>query len=104
MFNRKIMVSYLIFCVRFDAHGLFMKSLQVKETLMATSENPGPCVTLPRQNAHLPFVNSAFVSVASLDSEVFGGCLINHLCWIKRKAHEARKPGHINRILMKYPD
>ena len=41
----------------------------------ATSENPGLCVTLPRQNAHLPFVNSAFVSVASHDSKVFGGCL-----------------------------
>ena len=40
---------------------------------LATSENPGLCVTLPRQNAHLPCVNSAFVSVASLDSEVFGG-------------------------------
>ena len=41
----------------------------------ATSENPGLCVTLSRQNAHLPFnVNSAFVSVASLDSGVFGGC------------------------------
>ena len=39
-----------------------------------TSENPGLCVTLPRQNAHLPSVNSAFVPVASLDSGVFGGC------------------------------
>jgi len=43
--------------------------------LPATSENPGFCVTLSRQNAHLPCVNSAFVSVASLDSEVFRGCL-----------------------------
>ena len=41
---------------------------------MATFENPELCVTLPRQNAHLPNVNSAFVSVASLDFEVFGGC------------------------------
>jgi len=41
----------------------------------ATSENPGLSVTLPRQNAPLPYVNSAFASVASLDSEVFGGCL-----------------------------
>jgi len=40
----------------------------------ATSENPELCVTLPRQNAHLPSVNSAFVSVASLDFRVFGGC------------------------------
>jgi len=40
------------------------------EILKATSENPGLCVTLPRQNAHLPFVNSASVSVASLDSKV----------------------------------
>ena len=43
--------------------------------LYATHENPGLCAMLPRQNAHLPCVNSAFVSVASLDSEVFGGCL-----------------------------
>ena len=41
---------------------------------MATSENPKLCVTLPIQNAHLPVVNSAFISVASLDFEVFGGC------------------------------
>ena len=45
--------------------------------VLATSENPGLCVTLPRQNAHLPCVNSAFVSVTSLDSRVFGGCLSN---------------------------
>ena len=37
----------------------------------ATSESPELCVTLPRQNAHLPNVNSAFASVASLD---FGAC------------------------------
>ena len=37
----------------------------------ATSESPELCVALPRQNAHLPNVNSAFVSVASLD---FGAC------------------------------
>ena len=40
-----------------------------------TSENPKLCVTLPRQNAHLPNVNSAFVSVASLDFGVFRGYL-----------------------------
>ena len=40
-----------------------------------TSENPKLCVTLPRQNAHLPNVNSAFVSVASLDFGVCGGYL-----------------------------
>ena len=40
-----------------------------------TSENPKLCVTLPRQNAHLPNVNSAFVSVASLDFGVYGGYL-----------------------------
>ena len=45
--------------------------------LKATSENPELCVTLPRRNAHLPCVNSAFVSVASLDFGVFGGCLNN---------------------------
>ena len=39
----------------------------------AASENPELCVTLLRQNAHLPNVNSAFVSVASLDFGVFGG-------------------------------
>ena len=56
-----------------DEEALFV----VTETnlIQATSENPGLCVTLPRQNAHLPYVNSAFVSVASLDFEVFGGCL-----------------------------
>jgi hypothetical protein len=46
------------------------------DRLMATSENPKLCVTLLRQNAHLPYVNSAFASVASLDFRVFGGCLI----------------------------
>ena len=45
------------------------------ESLEAASENPGPCVAPPRQNAHLPCVNSAFVPVASLDSEVLGSCL-----------------------------
>ena len=40
------------------------------------SDIPGIYVALPRQNAHLPYKNSAFVSVASLDSEVFGGCQI----------------------------
>jgi hydroxymethylbilane synthase len=44
---------------------------------MAASENPGLCVTRPRQNAHLPDVNSAFVAGASLDSGVFGGCPIS---------------------------
>ena len=43
--------------------------------MKATSENPGLCVTLPRQNAHLPCVNSAFVPVESLDSEACGGRL-----------------------------
>ena len=51
-------------------------SSQSARVIMATSENPELCVTLPRQNAHLPNVNSAFVSVASLDFGVFGGCLI----------------------------
>jgi 5'-nucleotidase len=46
-----------------------------RKTLQAASENPELCVTLPRQNAHLPDVNSAFVSVASLDFGVFGGRL-----------------------------
>ena len=32
-----------------------------------TSKNSNLCVTLPRQNAHLLQVNSAFASVASLD-------------------------------------
>ena len=41
---------------------------------LATSENPKLCATLPTQNAHLPIVNSAFVSVASLDFGAFGGC------------------------------
>jgi len=44
--------------------------------LQASSENPKLCVTRMRQNAHLPNVNSAFVSSASLDFEVFGGCLL----------------------------
>ena len=39
------------------------------------SGNPKLCVTLHRRNAHLPFVNSAFVSVASLDFQVSGGYL-----------------------------
>jgi CheY-like chemotaxis protein len=47
----------------------------ILEILKATSENPKLCVTLHRQNAHLPLVNSAFASGASLDSGVFGGCL-----------------------------
>ena len=37
----------------------------------ATSENPKLCVTRPIQNAHLPHVNSAFDSVASIDFGVF---------------------------------
>ena len=41
----------------------------------ATSGNPKLCVTLHRRNAHLPLVNSAFVSIASLDFRVSGGCL-----------------------------
>jgi ABC-type glycerol-3-phosphate transport system permease component len=49
--------------------------------LMATSENTKLCVTLHRQNAHLPHVNSAFASVASLDFGVFGGC---QLCFLKK--------------------
>jgi D-alanyl-D-alanine endopeptidase (penicillin-binding protein 7) len=41
------------------------------------SKNPKLCVTLLRQNAHLPsLVNSAFASVASLDFGVFRGFLI----------------------------
>jgi serine protease Do len=43
--------------------------------IQATSENPRLCVTLLRQNVHLPYVNSAFASVASLDFGVFRGCL-----------------------------
>ena len=50
-----------------------------------TSENPGLCVTRPIQNAHLPGVNSAFVTAASLDSGVFGGCpensVVHFVCW-----------------------
>jgi 4-amino-4-deoxy-L-arabinose transferase-like glycosyltransferase len=41
--------------------------------LWGTSENSRLCVTRPRQNAHLPDVNSAFVAGASLDFEVFRG-------------------------------
>jgi hypothetical protein len=47
--------------------------------MKATSENPKLCVTLLRQNAHLPYANSAFASVASLDFGVFGGCLKSFL-------------------------
>jgi len=50
--------------------------------VLASSENPELFVNgghmgppLHRQNAHLPGVNSAFVSVASLDFGVFGACL-----------------------------
>ena len=35
-----------------------------------TSNYPKLCVTLPRQNAHLLYVNCAFASVASLDAEM----------------------------------
>jgi prepilin-type N-terminal cleavage/methylation domain-containing protein len=46
----------------------------------AASENPKLCVTLLRQNARLPFsVNSAFASVASPGSGVFGGTLNKRL-------------------------
>jgi hypothetical protein len=41
-----------------------------------TSKNPNFCVTLLQQNAHLRQVNSAFVSVASLDIEIFRSPLI----------------------------
>ena len=44
---------------------------------MWTSEPPELCVTHLRQNAHLPGVNSAFASGASLDFGVFGGSLIS---------------------------
>jgi hypothetical protein len=43
--------------------------------LKGASKNSKLCVTLYRQNAHLPGVNSAFASVASLDFEVFRGAL-----------------------------
>jgi dTMP kinase len=43
---------------------------------MGTSKNSRLCVTRPRQNAHLPDANSAFVAGASLDFEVFRGSLI----------------------------
>jgi glycerol dehydrogenase len=50
---------------------------EVSGTLqMGTSKSPKLCVTLLRQNAHLPYVNSAFASVASLDSGVFRGAQI----------------------------
>jgi ribosomal protein S18 acetylase RimI-like enzyme len=39
----------------------------MEKTVKGTSKNPKLCVTLHRQNAHLLQVNSAFVSVASLD-------------------------------------
>ena len=42
--------------------------------LKATSENPELCVTLHEMLIYLS-VNSAFVSVASLDFGIFGGCL-----------------------------
>jgi DNA mismatch repair protein MutL len=40
-------------------------------THQGTSKNARLCVTRPRQNAHLPDANSAFVAGASLDFEVF---------------------------------
>jgi hypothetical protein len=43
--------------------------------LKGTSKNPNLCVTLLQQNAHLRQVNSAFVSVASLDIEIFRSSL-----------------------------
>ena len=58
-----------------DAEKIVSGTLADTKILEASSENPELCVTLPRQNAHLPNVNSAFVSVASLDFGVFGGCL-----------------------------
>jgi len=53
-----------------------MQNWKAANELLASSENPKLCVTLLRQNAHLPNVNSAFVSVASLDFGVFGACLL----------------------------
>ena len=41
----------------------------------AASENLKFCATLPRRSVHLPCVNSASVSGASLDFGVFGACL-----------------------------
>ena len=56
--------------------------------IKAASENPKLCVALPpyiRRNARLPCVNSAFVSVASLDFGVFGGCQKNTVFLVVRK-------------------
>ena len=49
--------------------------LAASSTLKTTSGNLKLCGTLHRRNAHLPFVNSAFVSVSSLDFRVSGGAL-----------------------------
>ena len=43
---------------------------------MGTSIYPKLCVTLPRQNAHLPHVNCAYFSVASLDFRIIRSILI----------------------------
>ena len=52
-------------------------SFLVWKILMATSENPELCITLPRQNAHLPNVETrhALSLPASLDFGAFGACL-----------------------------
>jgi hypothetical protein len=46
-----------------------------RKIFKGTSKNPNLCVTLLQQNAHLRQVNSAFVSVASLDIEIFRSSL-----------------------------
>jgi hypothetical protein len=58
---------------------------------MGTSKNPKLCVTLLRQNAHLPYVNSAFASVASLDFGVFRGALM--LCTLFKATSESNYSG-----------
>ena len=55
------------------------KPVKLINLIKTSSENPEPCVTLPRQNAYLHNVNSAFASVASLDFGVFGACLRSYI-------------------------
>jgi integrase len=57
------------------ADSVHMRMSVGGEYLWGTSKNSRLCVTRPRQNAHLPDVNSAFVAGASLDFDVFRASL-----------------------------
>jgi hypothetical protein len=59
--------------------GAAVKFTAPQNLFMGTSKNSRLCVTRPRQNAHLPNVNSAFVAGASLDFGVFRGSLLIYL-------------------------